>query len=132
MFVNYVCRDDRKELSQTQEFESLSWEQVEEAIRNLDGERYSYLMMSPSDQDASEYCFGIRAAEMGIYICNFYDGDEYYLINPEGKDLSKVLQIGEFEFYSETEFTGIEDTIKAARTYFESGIMEPSLTWEKL
>ncbi len=132
MFVNYVTRDDLELPRQTQEFDGISWEEIEVMIHNLDGERHTYLVMFPSRGDAAEFCFGIRSPKKGIYVCNFYDGDEFFLTNPNGVDFPKTLNIGEFAFDSSTEFTEIEDTIKAAKTYFEKGIMNQSLNWEEV
>jgi hypothetical protein len=132
MYVSYVVTDDLKQLRQTQEFEGISWEKIEGMIQNLDGERYTHLIMYPSKEEAGEYCFGIRAAKKAIYVCNYYDGDEYYLINPKGEDFPKTSHIGEFAFDSSTEFTGIEDTTKAAKVYFEKGLMDSTLEWAKV
>ncbi len=132
MYVSYVVIDDLKQLRQTQEFEGISWERIEDMIKNLDGERYTYLIMYPSKEEAGDFCCGIRSPKTAFYVCNYYDGDEYYLINPRGEDFPKTFHIGEFAFDSSTEFTGLEDTIKAAKTYFEKGIMDSTLKWEKV
>lgn len=132
MYVNYVGIDNRKNSDLTQEFQQVSWEEIENLIKNLDGEKHTYVMMCPSIEDAAEYTFLIRAAKRGIYVCNFYDGDEYCLINPNGTDFPKTVNIGEFAFDSSTEFTEIEDTLKAAKTYFEKGIMDSTLNWEEV
>ena len=135
MYVTYVARDEPRggewNAARTAEYENPEWEDIKSFIEELDGDMNTYVMIAPSSDEAAEQLFLVRAPERGIYVCVVYDGDEYFLVNPQGAPLEQPLHVGEFAFYSTTEFVGLAEALTAAKTYFEYGTCDSTLTWFK-
>lgn len=110
-------------------YDDPSWEDIKSFIEELDGEKKSYVMLAPSSDEAAEKLFSVRAAEKGIYVVEFYDGDQYLLINPEGVALEERLLVGEFAFYSTRDYVGLAEALAAAKTYFDYGTRDSTMTW---
>ena len=133
MYVKYVARDEPRNGEppsiRTAEYTDPEWEDVKSFIEELDGERKTYVTLSPSIDEAAEQLFLVRAPQKGMYVCETYDGDQYLLINPQGASLEEPLYVGEFAFYSTKEYVGLTETLAAAKTYFEYGTRDANLTW---
>jgi hypothetical protein len=133
MYVRYLVRDEpaggTPPATRTAEYDDPTWERAESFIGELDGGAKTYVMLSPSRDEAGEQLFLIRAPAKGMYVCEVYDGDEYLLANPQGVPLEEPLLAGEFAFTSTAEFVGLTEALAAARTYFERGTRDPAFTW---
>lgn len=97
----------------------------------MDGDKHSYVMLA-LEEDSDEMMV-VGGGENNKYICMYYDGDEYSLINPSEKSDAKVeVLMGQMSIRKKYEIIDLESVLLAVKTYAESGEMEKSLTWKKL
>ena len=74
----------------------------------------------------------VGGGENNEYICLYYNGDEYSLINPNEKSDEKVeIFMGQTSIRKKYELMDIERVLLAVKTFAESGEMENSLNWKK-
>lgn len=137
MFVQHVVAEDidaRESVSFSKDivYENPTWEKVEALIKRLDGDRRSYLMMAASREDLSEKILSIGGGNNGIYICFYYDGDEYNIYNQLcDSDQEVDIFMGEMSRRSRKECVNLDSVLLAAKTFFEEGVRDPRLKWHR-
>lgn len=137
MFVHYVVAEDLEgrqppSFSKDVAYENPTWEEVETMIRRLDGDKRSYLMMAASRNDLAEKMLSIGGGQNGIYICFYYDGDEYNLHNPLCDSEEEIdVFMGELSRRSRKECVDLDSVLLAAKTFFEKGILDQRLEWHR-
>ncbi len=128
MYVKYLVKDNNPQSNI--ELENPSIDQIIESINSLDGDKHSYIMLCPEED--SEEMLVVGGGENNEYICLYYNGDEYSLINPNEKSDEKVeIFMGQTSIRKKYELMDIERVLLAVKTFAESGEMENSLNWKK-
>jgi hypothetical protein len=105
-----------------------SWQDIEEAIRSLDGKKRSNMGL-----DISEDRYMAIGGGNGEYICQVFP-DMWRLLNPAvPKDSKQVKQlvVGQAGEYWAGECVPLELVLEAAKHYWQSGEIAESLIWEK-
>lgn len=104
---------------------------IEAAIRRLDGDSCSMLVLGIGDPVPH---MGIGGGEDGKYIV-YATPDNwvfYNLINPKAPPGKSFLVAGgQRGDYANKQCVGLAEVLSAAKTYAESGRLESSLVWEK-
>ena len=116
--------------------EEPTWEQIEEAIDDLDGNGHSivvlqkeivggeYMVIGGGGSDHRYVCF-IRTPEP--------NGLDWQLINPSGStSLTAKILVSEMVELSLKDCVTYTDVLQAAHTYALSGTKDESLRWEQL
>ncbi len=139
MYVKKLTIDNLDNLEEgniTQEIDNPTWNEIESAIKNMDGERRSIVILSPklSDHPEDDEYFNIGGGENGLYICFLYDiqGNEFALINSSQKS-DQLIQIfaGEKLTRALNECVGLEAVLLASQTYAESGKLDKRFSWKE-
>jgi len=111
---------------------SPNWDQIENAIRKLDGNHRSIVIIGQLDPEI-DY-MGIGGGKNGIYRCFVYDsnGREFALIDPS-KSLNEAIDVlmGQTTSISAQECLPVEMVLQAAKTYAESGNKDTKLRWKE-
>ncbi|MGB7440129.1 MAG: hypothetical protein WA919_03605 [Coleofasciculaceae cyanobacterium] len=109
--------------------ENPNWEQIEAAIRQLEGKRITLVTLGAGD----ETYMTIGNGYSGKYIVSvtFDNLDFYNLIDLSKSDVPEKLVVGGQEgIYSSKICVDLLRCLLAARTFAESGKLDPLLTWE--
>lgn len=112
------------------EIDRPSWEDVEAAIRRLDGIRYSEVALSDGDSTGLLIVGGYE----NRYMCERMYNDINALLLDPTKSRDKQVPVVAYE-YGETEDSpeywtvSLEMTLKAAHFFFLTNTLDPDLTW---
>jgi hypothetical protein len=107
-----------------------AWGDVESAIRSMDGEHRSLVMLCPSA--CEDILMGIGGGERGLCCCFTVDaqGDEFALIDPAIHDETQVtFLMGELNTRPRNERVTVAAVLEAAKWYFDKGDRDPRQTW---
>jgi len=114
------------------EHENPSWIDIETAIRSLDGDTRTLLVLGIGDPPVPH--MAIAGGEEGQYIVyTTLDNMIFHkLIKPEAPP-GKCLLVagGQRGEYDRKMCVGLFEAIRAAKTYCETGKEDPSLVWQK-
>jgi hypothetical protein len=108
-----------------------TWDQIEAAIRVMDGEARTTLMITPS-KDAETF-LGVGGGGAG-YFCFVLDrfGNEYALVDPSQTSTACVqVLIGELTTRPINERVDLDRVLQAARAYAEAGRLDDELVWRR-
>lgn len=125
-----VVRLDGPEDSDSRQMENPTWEQIETAIRRLDGERCTLLILGVGDPVPH---MGIGGGEDGKYIVYATPDNMSFhtLVNPGAPPGKCMLtaggQAGDYEL---KRCVSLREVLLAAKTYAETGQIEAGLSWE--
>lgn len=126
-----VIRMDGPEDQVSDLLDNPTWQDIETAIRRLDGDACSMLVLGIGDPVPH---MGIGGGEDGNYIV-YATPDNwvfYNLTNPEAPPGKSFLVAGgQRGDYANKQCVGLTEVLRAAKTYAESGQLEASLIWEK-
>jgi len=109
-----------------------SWEQVQAAIRQLEGEKRSLIMLCASE-DCSEF-MGVGGGDGGRYCCFIVDanGDEYGLIDPSLDDTQPTkFLMGEISTRPRNELVATHQVLDATKWYFHHAVLHPQMKWRR-
>jgi len=70
-----------------------SWREIVNAIDKLDGNKISYCMLYKTENPDIEDFLMIGGGKDGIYVCSYYNGDEYHLVNKNNKNDQSIIQV---------------------------------------
>ena len=122
---NWVGNQDEGDL-----IESPTWNQIEQAIRELDGKSKTLVTLGADDE-----CYlSIGGGESGKYIVNVtFDNVRFQnLVDPSKPDaIDKLFVGGQEGNYSAKMCVNLETALLAAKTFTASGKLETSLFWEE-
>jgi hypothetical protein len=112
-------------------FDDPAWQDIETAIRRLDGRKCTMLILEIGDPVPH---MGIGGGEDGKYIVYTTPDNWVFhnLINPQaapGKSL--LVAGGQRGDYANRQCINLPEVLRAAKTYAETGELDPSLVWEK-
>jgi hypothetical protein len=104
------------------------WSDIEIAIKALDGHRKTLVTLETDDETHMSVGGGI--GKYVVYLT--FDNEIFnYLIDPSKPDTNENLVIGGQEgVYSARLCVDLNMTLRAAKTFAESGTMEKSVIWE--
>jgi hypothetical protein len=112
------------------ESQTATWSDVEAAIRRLDGETYSSVML---ERDSMHW-IGIAGGNDGRYFVSTWDdetnGGYVALSNPDTTGTIDVVIGGQAVDRPARWIVTQDEAVSAARAYFESGRLSPALKWE--
>jgi hypothetical protein len=126
-----VTRMDGPEDHALELLDNPTWQDIEVAIRRLDGDSCSLLSLGFDDPVPH---MGIGGGEDGKYIV-YATADNWVFHNlihpqaPPGKSL--LVAGGQRGAYANKQCVGLPEVLRAAKTYAESGQLDSSLVWEK-
>jgi hypothetical protein len=103
-----------------------TWEDVERAVRRLDGTKFTEVNLADSENTALLICGGYG----GRYTCErmHYD-DNYLLLDPRLADDPPVEIMDDGDGYPGSWTVDLEMAVKAARVFFETGQLDSSMQW---
>ncbi len=126
-----ITRMDGPEDHAPAQLENPSWRDIEVAIRRLDGETCTMLLLGIGDPVPH---MGIGGGEAGRYIVYATPDNMIFhnLINPKAAPGKCLLvaggQMGNYEIKL---CVSLAEVLRAAKTYAETGQLESTLTWEE-
>ncbi len=110
--------------------ENPTWDQIEQAIRELDGKSKTLVTLGADDE-----CYmSIGGGEFGKYIVNvtFENVSFHNLVDRSKPDtIEKLIVGGQEGNYSAKMCVNSESAVLAAQTFTASGKLEISLSWEE-
>jgi hypothetical protein len=127
-----VTRMDGPDDSDPTELENPGWSDIETAIRRLDGDTCSLVILGIGEAEAPHMAIG--GGEGGKYIVYTTPDNLTFhkLINPQASAGKCLLvaggQRGDYELKL---CVTLSEALRAARTYAETGQHDPTLPWEK-
>jgi Immunity protein Imm1 len=102
-----------------------TWEDVERAVRRLDGTRFTQVNLA----DGEDTGLLISGGHGGRYACErMQHDDNYLLLDPTLAD-DPPLKISDDADYPGSWTVELEMALKAARVFFETGQLDPSMQW---
>jgi len=112
--------------------------EIEDAISNMEIDGVNGLYLSPEEDDDVGY-MGIGGGESGKFIVTveILQGDKYdcYTLinnsNSEPDEKVTMIVCTQVGIFPSRICVDLETVLKAAKTYVELGICDPSLDWEK-
>ena len=139
MFVQvlkfYRFADNRHQI---QRVDAPCWEEIEAAIREMNGETRTAvtIAMSAESEENMTYTLTVGGGLDGQYTCSAGLGDRDTIHNlldraKEGVEGAALMPIGLqwFEVASR-EIVSLDDVLPAVRAYAERGEIDPRLTWD--
>jgi hypothetical protein len=126
-----ITRMDGPEDRTSEELENPTWQDIETAIRRLDGDRCSLLILGIGDPVPH---MGIGGGHEGKYIVYATPDHQIFhnLINPNAAPGKSFLVAGgQLGDYANRQCIDLTVTLRAAKTYAESGQLDTSLIWER-
>ena len=125
-----VNRMDGPEDSDSGQIKNPTWERIETAIRRLDGERCTLLILGVGDPVPH---MGIGGGEDGKYIVYATPDNMSFhtLVNPSAPPGKCMLTAGgQAGDYDLKRCVSLREVLLAAKTYAETGQTDAGLTWE--
>ena len=120
--------DDRSDpVADDEVVESASWDQVESAIRSLDGKRRT--MVTVEQDEIRNLAVG---GGDGRYLVTITEPDDEFrtLYEPgKGEDPVPLVTGGQLGEHPGRTVVDLDTALTAARTYFDTGALDPSLSW---
>lgn len=119
---------------QDQYIDCPDWSTVETNIRLLDGNTRTYLGLYPTEAPNADEFLLMGGGENGIYVCTYYNGDEFFQANPLYKDDESVvmLPVGQVSGKYKKQCIPLDQLLAAAKYYFENETIEGFPGWEEL
>jgi hypothetical protein len=127
-----VTRMDGPEDSDPTEKRNPTWEDIESAIRRLDGETCTLVCLGIGEPPVPHMAIG--GGKGGKYIVYSTRDNRcfYNLMNPQAAPGKCLLKAGGQDGdYDARQCVSLTDALRAAKTYAETGQIDPSLTWER-
>jgi len=108
-----------------------AWNDIEKAIRRLDGNTCSLLVLGIGDPVPHMAIGGGDAGKYTVYVTP--DNWTFHsLVNSHAQaGRSYLVAGGQLGDYANKHVVGLEDVLRAAHAYAETGGLDPGLLWEK-
>jgi hypothetical protein len=102
-----------------------SWQDVIQAIHRLDGDRFTEVNLADTDSTGL-----VISGGAGRYLCERMQlENNYLLLDPSKPEELLVRIMRDGDEYPGNWTVDLEMVVKAARTFFETGEIDTSLTW---
>jgi len=108
------------------------WDQIEKAIRQLDGTYRTMVIIGKEDTEFDYMVIG--GGRDQVYCCGLYDkqGREFTVVDPSKSSVTYVeVPTGQPTSVPLRETIGLEDALRAAREYAETGTRAKDLPWDE-
>lgn len=108
-----------------------TWSQVTEAITGLNGKTRTIVMLFESP-DSDNYMI-VAGSWENLYMVNATKNnyDFWSLVDPDGSMNKRIVFVGgQNGDYEERKFIPLPQALEAARTFYETGELDPSLNWK--
>lgn len=111
-----------------------TWQDVENNIRLLNGITRTYMCLYTEEEPNADVFFLIGGGKNGIYVCTYYNGDEFSQINPLNKNDESVIMVpvGQTSGKLKKQCINLEQAIQSTKYYFDKGEIEGFPNWEEL
>jgi Immunity protein Imm1 len=109
--------------------EAKGWEEIEAAIRELDGHRRTLVTLEAEGE--THMAIGGGTGRYLVYVT--FDNENFnYLVNPSKPDNAETLVVGGQEgIYPAKWCVDLATTLRAAKAFAELGMIEKSVVWER-
>jgi hypothetical protein len=109
--------------------EARTWEEVEAAIKALDGSRHTLVTLEAEGE--THMAVGGGPGRYFVYVT--FDNEAFnYLVNPSKSNKGELLVVGGQEgIYAAKSCVDLSTTLKAAKGFAELGQMDKSVVWEQ-
>jgi hypothetical protein len=109
-----------------------AWQQIERAIKTLDASQYTIVILEQSDW--VHMGIGGGGGRYVVYIQNFGPDDESVstlqdLSKSDGEREQFVVG-GQLSDFSARSVVGLDETLRAAKAFYDTGEVDPSLSWQ--
>ena len=121
MIIRELSADDCGGGSERIRKQQPTWEDVEGAVRRLDGSRFVEVNLADSEDTGLIILGGYG----GRYVCH---DDNYLLVDPRSAD-DPPLRVTDDDEYPGSWTVDLEAALKAARVYFDTARLDPSMQW---
>ena len=127
-----VTRMDGPEDAAGEELERPTWRDIETAILRLDGDACTLLVLGIGEPPVPHMAIGGGENSKYIIYATRNNRTFHNLIAPRAvAGRSLLVAGGQWGEYPNKQLVGLEEALRAARTYAETGQLEPTLVWEK-
>ncbi len=107
--------------------EDVSWEELDAAIRDLDGEKHTQVVVQLPDH--SNLIVGGGSGRFNVVVAT-PDERFFVLRNPEKEDgIEQLIAGGQRGDYPAETIVGLDAALQAARVYFELGTPDVTQDW---
>lgn len=109
-----------------------SWNDVAVAIKKLNGESISYLIIYPTEIPDEEDFLMVGGGRDNVYVCSYYNGDEYHLVDKSNQDDESVVEVlvGEVSGKLRKHCVGIDQLLPAVKSFCETWSQGDDASWE--
>jgi Immunity protein Imm1 len=132
MYVKRMFLEDEETTSL--EIVCPSWEEIEAALRQMNGRNKNILILYPDIDEIEDGEFmSIGGGENQQFVCCVYDNDgvDHCLTNPEESSEEIIyVYMGQTTGQSKNQVTSIERVLLAVETYVQHGQLDTNLYWE--
>jgi hypothetical protein len=122
------CPDDAEPVKQ----EDPSWSDIEKAIRRLDGDEHTLVVLGFGGAQGPHMAVGGGESDRYI-VCTTKDSNVFHIvINPNAPDGRCMLVAGgQYGDYPLKSCVSLSEALRAAKTYAETGENDSSLNWQR-
>jgi hypothetical protein len=111
-----------------EEHENPTWDEVERAVRNLDGRSTNQVILMVEE----DHYLLVGGGENGKVVCEAEVPDGRFMLTDPGQplDLSVTVMNGQPADYSAQHVVDVGEALEAARYFHSSGSLSNGLRWE--
>ena len=108
------------------------WEEIVNAINKLDGNNISYCFLYSTEEPSIENFLAIGGGENNLYICSYYDGDEYCLLNKNNRNDKSIIPmlVGQVSGKLKKHCVDREQLLSAVKLFCETWSIYDNPDWE--
>jgi hypothetical protein len=132
MFVRLMFADEwRDRADHGTKVADPTWNQVQQAIANLDGKRKTMVVLS--DKEGGDRYMIIAGQWDGCFVVNATANnlDFFSLVDPTRSTNKRTLYVGgQNGEYEERKCVPLEWVLEAAQTFLETGELKPTMNWQ--
>lgn len=139
MFVRILYCEDYNEIPNGgREIEDPTWDNIRDAILELNGGNRSNLVLRKGYDDEYEELMGIGGGgDNGLYVCfigSQKPGEPEWKLFDPSKISEEPIEImaGQPTWYARSSCIGLDEVLKAAETYSKFGKRDETLSWESV
>ena len=125
MIIKELSADDYGGGGETIRKHHPAWEDVEQAVRRLDGARFTQVNLADSEDAGLVISGGCG----GRYACERMQHDDNYLLLDPTLEDDPPVRITDDDEYPGSWTVDLEMALKAARVFFETAQLDPSMRW---
>lgn len=113
-----------------------TWEDIEEALNNMDGQNKTYLGFYKNEEPNDEefLMVGGGNGKQQFVCCYYNEGEEFYVLNQNEKDPDTVVDvpIGQMGRKKKKYINNLDAILDPVKFFYKTGTMSPDVTWQKV